>query len=89
VTADELAAEIYRQQGYLVIATQEPRSIGEKIVGMPRSNACEGTCVTAALYIVAQSDEKEFARQNDIARSIVGEIMPLWLGRHFYRVESD
>ena len=67
MTADEMAAELYRRQGYLVLSSTETHDIGDIV--WETVNAI-GKPISAPLRIVGLSSYQEFAAQMAAAARI-------------------
>lgn len=86
MTADELAAELYQRQGFLVVESLYKKEAGDVICGAATT---QGSVVTP-LIVRGVASRDEFRKQHDIAMSLVGG--PLYNSDrekpYIYRVEA-
>lgn len=84
MTGDELAARLFAEQGYLVLAGNELKKIGDLVIGADSKFGWSATPVR----IVAISNIREFMEQDRLATRIFGGISSETEHRYFYRVEA-
>lgn len=87
MTGDELAARLYSDQGYLVVAGTSPRAIGDIL--KENSAHPERSLCNTPLRVVALSCHDELERQVALVQSYgltVGPPVPAF--RYYYRVEA-
>ena len=86
MTPDELAAEIYSRQGYLVIASHKPEVIG----GIISAGTNMLGDMNTPLIVKALSTKEEFMAQDKIGASLLGyepiDLKAMYT--YFYRVEA-
>lgn len=89
MTPDELAAELYRRQGYLVIASPKQRPLG--LISEDKTLSGNGFMDTK-LIITEETDKGTWERQDDIAEGLTGlpkgSTWRLFDYRYFYKVEA-
>lgn len=90
MTSDELAAELYARQGYLVISRDEPAKIGEQLGG-GIAHEHDGHIASRAnipIVVSAISNRSEFCAQQSLADGIDGMVSSGGHGPYYYRVEA-
>lgn len=84
MTGDELAAALYAEQGYMVLWSLKPLTIGSL-------TDSEGDS-TAVLRILGEATKEEYLKQSRRAKELAPHIAGMPHGRdllaHFYRVEA-
>lgn len=88
LTADELAAELYRRQGFLVVNHSLRVQVGSIL---PAANGQRVGVMSVPLRVIGLSNESEANHQHALAISIYGGPVGygvVWQKPFFYRVEA-
>ena len=83
--ADDLAAALFGQQGFLIIQSRTTRTIGELLYPATRAYWMPGESLV--MKVVGEATKEEFLQQHStVCAGTVNILEPAW--NYFYRVEA-
>ncbi len=71
MTADEIASEVFNEQGYLVLASFKPYKVGDSIPS-PYTHLRKSDRLLVALRVTEDSNVSEFMKQARLAQTLSG-----------------